>query len=223
VAPEDSQVTAPLAETETLYVIAHEENGEPIILNGRFFGSQNEVAVILTHMRPNDQTAWFEFAETLADAGYAAVTFDFRGYGESEGNQDFAMLDDDLMTVLQYVRDRGKERVFLVGASMGGTTSLVVAAGQEVEGVVTLSAPSQFEDQDALAAMPAVFEPALLIAAQDDTQAMISMDELVEAAEIPVETETYPGTLHGTALIGPDSEHTAAVEQRIITFLEAHQ
>ena len=195
-----------------------------ITLRAHLFGDQNGVAVILSHMRPNDQSAWFEFAQELAGEGYAVLTFDFRGYGESDGDQDFDKLDEDLSAALEFMRrDRGKETVFLIGASMGGTTTLVVAAREDVAGVVTVSAPAQFEDQDALSVIPNVLEPTLLIASEDDTQAMLSLQGLLDATDQSLDSQTYAGNLHGTNLFESDSEHANAIRQRIFQFLREHE
>ena len=53
VAPEDS--ITPISGTENVGIISADD----VVLAGRLFGSQNDVAVILSHMRPNDQTAWY--------------------------------------------------------------------------------------------------------------------------------------------------------------------
>ena len=201
--------------TENVYIVV---DGGEIVLNGRLFGAENETLVVLSHMRPSDQTAWFPFAEELADNGYAALTLNFRGYGASEGDQDFDKLADDLLATVGYMRERGWRDVFLIGASMGGTTALVLAAEERVRGVVALSAPAVFESQDALSAVPAISAPKLFIASEEDTAAMISLDELLAAASEPKESEIYPGGAHGTDLF--QSEHDLAVRQRILQFLQ---
>ncbi len=216
VAPEQTDV-APPGGTENVYIVSEGE----IILNGRLFGAQHEVVVILSHMQPSDQTAWFPFAEELADNGYAALTLNFRGYGDSEGDQDFDKLDDDLSAAVRYMRDRGKRDIFLVGASMGGTTSLVVAEEQrDIRGVISLSAPAKFEEQDAVSAVPNVTVPKLFIASEEDTQALVSLEELLEATGEPKESRVYAGNAHGTNLF--QSEHAAAVRERILRFLQEH-
>jgi pimeloyl-ACP methyl ester carboxylesterase len=216
VAPEHPTSTAP-ADTENVGIVVSEDE---IVLSGHMFGAQNDVLVILSHMVRSDQTAWFDTARKLAANGYAAFTYDFRGYGDSEGGQDYDKLDDDLSAVVRYMEARGKHKIFLVGASMGGTASLVVAAQQDVAGVVTISAPSEFAEQDALAAVPRITAPKLFIASEDDTAVMISMQELLEASGAPKESQTYSGDAHGTDLLQPDkSEHVAAVQERILQFL----
>ena len=190
------------------------------VLNGRLFGDEHPVVVILSHMRPNDQTAWYPFAQELADAGYAALTFDFRGYGASQESKDDSKLDDDLSAALRYMRESGKEQVFLVGASMGGTASLIVAEREAIEGVISISAPSEFQGHDARNAIAEIDAPLLLLASEDDTAARISLVELEEAAGGAAESETYAGDEHGTDIF--TGTNAAAVRARILRFLEDH-
>jgi len=202
-------------DTERVSIVIAEDE---IVLIGHLFGRQNQVGVILAHMRPNDQRAWFEFAQRLSDEGLAALTFDFRGYGESEGDKDPSKLDEDLSEALRYMQvDLGLDTVFVVGASMGGTTSLVVAAQENVAGVVAVSAPSEFEEQDALSAVPNVEEPKLFIASEEDTAAVLSLEEFLGAAGEPKDSEVYPGNAHGTDLL--QSERSQEFQERIIEFL----
>ena len=194
--------------------------GESQVLNGFLYGDEHADIVILSHMKPNDQSAWFSFAGELANHGYAALTFDFRGYGISPGNQDFDKLDEDLAAVVSFMRLRGKERVFLVGASMGGTTSLVVAAGEDVAGVVAISAPAEFQGQNAAEAIGKVTAPVYLISAEEDTAAMVSLEELLESAGQTAASETFAGGEHGTALL--EGTQAADVGAKIIQFLDEH-
>jgi pimeloyl-ACP methyl ester carboxylesterase len=206
-------------ETQNVGIPVAEDDGF-VTLRGHLFGPNNTTGVILTHMRPNDQRDWFEFAEELADNGYAALTFDFRGYGETGGEQDFEKLDDDVLEAVRYMyEDRGMDQVFIVGASMGGTAGLVAAAERPVEGVVGISPPAEFEGLNAIDAVSSIPDPKLLIAAEDDTEA-IGFQDLVDAASDPIETQTYTGNAHGTNLL--QSEHGPALRARILQFLDEH-
>jgi pimeloyl-ACP methyl ester carboxylesterase len=126
--------------------------GDGVELAGRLFGPGDAAAgVVFAHMLPADQSAWFELAADVAAMGYRALTFDFRGYcpggdaGCSQGSKDVDAAPQDLRGALGYLRGLGVDRVALVGASMGGTAALVVAAaeGDAIGAVVTLSAPQQ--------------------------------------------------------------------------------
>jgi alpha/beta superfamily hydrolase len=190
-------------------------------LNGHVFGS-GATGIVLAHMRPADQSAWYPFAASLAATGrFTVLTFDFRGFGASPGEKAFDRLDTDLAAALGYMRATlGVDKAFLVGASMGGTASLVVGAREVVAGVVSISSPAQFETLDALSAEPSIAVPQLFVTSQDDVPARRSLDQLVKAAGRPVEQQVYDGNAHGTDLfVGP---HAAEVESRIVDFLSSN-
>ncbi len=187
-------------------------------LNGHVFGS-GTTGVLLAHMRPADQTAWYPFAQSAAATGrFTVLTFDFRGYGTSGGEKEFEHLDADLSAALAYMKTTLKvDRVFLVGASMGGTASMVVGAREPVAGIVSISSPAQFETLDALSAEPGIAGPQLFISSEDDVPARRSLEQLVKAAKQPVDQQVYDGDAHGTDLFaGP---HAADITQRLIAFL----
>jgi pimeloyl-ACP methyl ester carboxylesterase len=190
----------------------------PVALDGRVFGS-GPAGVILAPMRPADQTAWFAFATRLADSGrFTVLTFDFRGFGSSTGEKAFDRVDTDLLSAYTYMRDTLHiTKVFLVGASMGGTASLVVGARVPVAGVVSISSPAQFENMDALATVPRIAVPKLFITSKDDVPAQRSLDQLVAAAGDPKDQHVYDGDAHGTDLL--DGPYAPELEQLLLDFL----
>ena len=185
------------------------------------FGS-GAVGVILAHMRPADQTAWYPFATQLASTGkFTILTFDFRGFGTSTGEKEFDHLDTDLAAAYRYVSEQlGIRTIFLVGASMGGTASLVEAQRVSVAGVVSISSPAQFETLDALHAVETGTIPRLFIASKNDVPAARSSDQFWEHASEPKERQVYPGDAHGTDLF--QGNQRLEVEQRVIDFLSSH-
>ena len=99
-------------------------------LNGHVFGS-GATGIVLAHMRLADQTAWYPVRRSCSPTTgrFTVLTFDFRGFGESPGDKEFDHLDTDLAAALGYMRTTlGVDKIFLVGASTGGTASLVVGA-----------------------------------------------------------------------------------------------
>ena len=184
-------------------------SADGVELQGRLFGDGG-TAVVLSHMRPADQRSWFDFAQRLADQGYLVLTYDFRGYcpggqgGCSQGDQDIAAIWQDVLGAEDFVRSRGAATVALIGASMGGTASLV-AAGQEgadVRTVVTLSAPESIEglvaDASLLQREQAVNK--LFIAGVGDASAADSAQHLSEIAPLG-RLEIVPADDHGTDLL----------------------
>ncbi len=195
-----------------------DEGKEPVVLSGRVFGS-GPAGVILAHMRPADQTAWFPFATMLAATGrYTVLTFDFRGYGDSTGEKQFDRIDTDLLSAYRYMRDRlGIRKIFLIGASMGGTASIVVGTRVPVAGVVSISSPGQFLPLDAVAAVRDLSAPKLFVTSKDDVPQSRAQEEFWAAAPEPKDQQIYDGDAHGTDLF--ESLHAAEVQQRVMNFL----
>lgn len=190
----------------------------PIVLDGHVFGS-GPTGVILAHQRPLDQTSWFPFATKLAQTGeFTVLTFDFRGVGDSTGQKEPDRLDTDLFAAYSYMRDQlGMTKIFLVGASIGGTAALTLAARMPVAGVVSISAPAQYLVLDALAAVPDVTAPKLFLASDGDVPAKRSEEDLWNAAADPKDRELYDGNAHGTEIFaGPNGP---ALERRLLAFL----
>ena len=190
-----------------------------ISLSGHLYG-QGTRGVVLAHMYPADQTSWTSFAERLASEGYTTLTFDFRGYGQSGGEKEIALIHQDVVAALQFLQIRGAEQVFLVGASMGGTASLMVARDQKVAGVVTLSAPVAFQGLDASEAVGQITAPKLFIAGTGDTSAARFLEKLFQEASEPKDSLLVDSDAHGTNLLGTPQ---GAVERAILDFLTVAQ
>ena len=212
----ETPVPAPSASTPVGFTT---EDG--VEIKGRLFG-QGATGALMAHMYPADQTSWWSFAQVLAEQGYMALVFDFRGYGESSGDKKISLIDRDVRAALDFLKDRGASDVFLVGASMGGTASLKVSTQQEVAGVVSLSAPVEFRGIDVKAERVKV--PVLLMATRGDGSAKQSLESMVEKGIVGELAETIvyeAGNDHGTDIL--NGENSAAAQERILAFLEAHR
>jgi dienelactone hydrolase len=158
--------------------------------------------VILAHMSSNDQEAWSGFAQELAAAGIAALTFDFRGYGETGGAQDVPNIHRDLDAAVRFMRARDYPQVYVVGAEMGGTAALKVAASREVAGVVAVSAPRSIMGLNAEADVANIRAPKLFVASRDDPSgAADDLEYFRTRAPAPTETLLYDGRDQGTGFL----------------------
>lgn len=179
---------------------------------------QGETGVVLAHMFPADRNSWDRFAELLAERGYLVLHFDFRGFGDSPGDQDIPMLGQDVLGAAEEVGRRGAGHIVVIGASMGGTAALVAASRAELGGVITLSAPSTFSG---IAAPPevvqAVDEPKLFIAAQGDGQAAATAQGFYDHASGAKRLEVVNGSEHGTDLL--EGGQAEVVRRHILDFL----
>jgi len=178
-------------------------------LEGRLFG-QGASAVVMSHMLPEDQRSWFDLADRLAEQGYLVFTYDFRGYcpggdgGCSSGERDISAIWLDVLGAVDLVRSRGATSVVLVGASMGGTASLVAAGeeGVDVQAVITLSAPLSIEGLLADAALlQRLSVGKLFIAGVGDAAAAAAAQELYGISPPPKRVEIVPANDHGTDLL----------------------
>ena len=80
--------------------------------------------VILQHGGGQTRHAWKGAGQKLAEAGYLAVSLDARGHGDSDWAPDGDYSNDALVEDLVAVVDSFEQSPILVGASMGGGTSL---------------------------------------------------------------------------------------------------
>ena len=186
-------------------------------LRGHLFG-KGTAGVILAHMYPADQKSWFTLARKLAGEGYLALTFDFRGYGESGGEKVISEIDRDLQGAYRFLQAKVK-KIFLVGASMGGTAAIRVAAENPTAGVVSLSAPAAFRGLDAREAIRKIEVPCLFVAAEQDGSAATAAKEFNKAAKSPERLLLIvSGQEHGTHLF--DGSQGTKVEGAILEFLK---
>jgi pimeloyl-ACP methyl ester carboxylesterase len=175
-----------------------------IQLSGYLFG-EGDVGVVLSHMRPADQESWWPFARVLKDKGYQVLTYDFRGYRDSQGELDIDNIDKDVQAALDFLKSKGVSKIFLMGASMGGTASLKVASREDVAGVITLSAPPVIEGLDAREDVRVISAPKLFIAAREDLGYARSVDVFDQTAPEPKERQIVDGNAHGTDMLSGDS------------------
>lgn len=90
--------------------------------------------VIICHGMGSKKETHLPYAEYLAEQGFAALAFDWRGHGESAGNLDDHTLDD-VSAAIAYLSRRpevDKTRLAIRGTSMGAFMALLAAA-QDVQ------------------------------------------------------------------------------------------
>jgi pimeloyl-ACP methyl ester carboxylesterase len=187
------------------------ESIDGVRLAGRLFGPEGATAgVVLAHMLPADQSSWFDFADQLGELGYRTLTFDFRGYcpggdaGCSEGDKDISAIWQDVAGAVGFLRTEGVRRIGLVGASMGGTASLVYASQSDadIDAVVTLSAPDGI---GGLIAGPDVLQTVnaakLFLAGNVDANAAATAEAFYDETLQPKRVEILTTADHGTDIL----------------------
>jgi pimeloyl-ACP methyl ester carboxylesterase len=189
-------------------------------LAGHRFGN-GRVAVVLAHQSDGNLCQWLTYGRRLARLGYLAISFDFRNVGDSQqrGYPANNRPGGDVAGAVREARRLGAKKVFLVGASLGGSAVLQAASNvaPRVAGVVSVSGAADLSR--AIESVPHLAVPVLYIAGSDDR------DFAADARRLYAATPKRYGKLlllddfrHGTALVGGNAKASRAIE----TFLRAH-
>lgn len=107
-----------------------------LTIRGEAWGASDAPPVLLLHGGGQTRYAWGNTARTLAEQGWYAIALDLRGHGESDWAPDGDYSIDAFVADLRGVAARLSQSPALVGASLGGITSLL-AEGEATEPVST--------------------------------------------------------------------------------------
>ena len=215
--PTPTAVSKPSAAVETVSLMTEDE----VKLSATLFG-EGKLAVILAHQGTEgaDPTSWQPFARLLADKGYAALTLDFRGRGQSQGYLQASQLIKDLNAAIQFLHGRGYQRIVCMGASMGGTACLRAALDHDLAGLVVIaspmsSGPPTSTEPDELSRLKL---PKLYICTDNDRYSLVipQMKQMFELSTEPKQEKFFPGTVHGTELF--DTEHGDEFRSLLLSF-----
>ena len=192
-------------------------------LVGLLLGS-GKTGVVLSHELRANLCRWLPFARVLAKSGYRVLAFDFHNHGSSGfSNAASAANDKDVAAAGRLLVARGVQKLFVAGASMGGTASIVAAPqlAPRLAGVISLSGPKQFDGADAAAVASQLAVPSLFVAASDDAPFADDARTLYDAVQRPdKQLELVAGSSHGTSLLaGPTGAHVRAL---LLAFLAQH-
>ena len=188
-------------------------------LQGTLFGSGDK-GVVFANMNDNQSLPWRLFAQEVAAAGYMTLVFEYR----SAGRFGMGERDDDLLAAAHFMQEQGAESLVIIGASIGGTATAVVASEHQdalnLQGISIIASPAGVPDLIARDAMiQAITVPKLFITTENDEQGLaVSTEQMFETAVEPKEFQTYPGTAHGVDIFATESD--AAFRQRLLEFVQ---
>jgi uncharacterized protein len=202
-----------------------------------------ETGVLILHGAGSAKESHFDFGRMAVASGMAALAYDARGHGRSDGAFGPAAIDDVVAMLGVLRREAGVRRVAVRGSSMGGFQAILGAARDgDVDAVVAICpAPPElllrgvrsgrldsFEaDREALEAwLPTVdLEQAaaslgprtalMLLHAQGDEQVPYTVsEELYGAAARPKRLLILPGGHHRSL------QHDIEIQGESLTFIE---
>jgi pimeloyl-ACP methyl ester carboxylesterase len=185
--------------------------------------------VVVLHGAGSCKENHFDFARRCRDAGLAAVTFDQRGHGQSEGPMGAGAVDD-VATVAELLPPgpRGVR-----GSSMGGFLALAAGASMDAAAVVAIcpasaealslglrsgrfdfaadraSVESMLAASDLPGAAAALGERLLLLHAEGDEQVPIEHSRALHAQAPGSRLVTVPGGHHRSVQHDPELQAVA--------------
>jgi pimeloyl-ACP methyl ester carboxylesterase len=184
-------------------------------LVGHRFGRSRTV-VVLAHEARGSLCDWAPYGRRLARLGLSAFAFDFRNYGQSQTRayRNGQSQGVDVAAAVKLVRRLGARKVFVVGASLGG--SAVISAGARVRppvnGVVSVSGAADLAD--ALGSAARLRVPVLYLAGRYDVQFADDAQRLYDATASPEKMlKILPRGEHGTELVASSPTARSLIER----------
>lgn len=130
VAGEASEVAAPQSPAGDVQM----RSGDGLMLAGTYWPGKrpNSPAILLLHGVGSSRSSTGDTAAWLARTGYAALTIDFRGHGESSmSERSFGLHESrDAQAAFEWLKQRQKGApVAIIGNSLGGAAALLGQSG----------------------------------------------------------------------------------------------
>ena len=189
-------------------------------ITGELYGS-GETAVIFSVMG-NCRPGWRELAHLTAAQGFMALTYPWRGCGESGrvDDDELQKFVDDARGAINFAREQGADKIILAGASLGGLASAKLAIESGASALIIVASPPaisqwgfEIEAADLDTSIPKLF----ITAEKDAIVSASATRDLYELAAEPKEWQVYPGNRHGTDLF--ETESGGEMQQRILEFI----
>jgi len=98
---------------------------------------------------PQEKGGYPELAGRFCRSGFAALVFNFRGCGPSQGNIDMTGWTHDLEAAIDFLHmlpEVDRHKIYLLGSSGGAAACIYAAAhNKRVSAVATLACPAEFD------------------------------------------------------------------------------
>jgi pimeloyl-ACP methyl ester carboxylesterase len=142
--------------TPTTFGVAYENisfrTKDHVLLKGWYIPSPNPRAktIILLHGYPADKGNILP-SRMFLHSDYNLLLFDFRYFGDSEGNYSTAGKNEvlDLLAAIDYLKYRGIDKVYVWGFSLGGAVALMAA--EKTSAIQSVIAESSYARLDWMA------------------------------------------------------------------------
>ncbi|GIO28977.1 MULTISPECIES: alpha/beta hydrolase [Paenibacillus] len=193
-------------------------------LSALVLGSGNK-GVLLAHEQGYNICSFLDMGTELADDGYLVVIPEYRNHGASQNfPEDNQNIDRDADAALSELKRLGAQKVFLAGASCGGTTAIIAGVRQElpIEGLIILSSPAQCGPLDSIPSVKKIKAPSLFVFSPGDYGGSIEKEvrKLYQASgATDKELIVDPSGYHGTDMFHK-GEQGDALKSKLIDFVK---
>lgn len=184
-------------------------------------GAGTGTALVLLPQVGSGVCGWGTFAHEIAALGFSSIVVAPCGYGEStcsdEGDAD--PLNEVTPAVELARTEFGATRVVLMGASMGGSLTVLAAAeGADVDSWVDVSGPSSWEETELLSVADSLPISGLVVQARSDGEGEYAKAKLLAKRSGARFLDGRGG--HGYELLSDYTGRISPVGQRVLRFVE---
>jgi pimeloyl-ACP methyl ester carboxylesterase len=202
-------------------------SNDGVLLVGSYFTPQSGInnstpSVILLNMIGRDRSTWNEFAQDLSHRGYAVLSVDLRGHGESirKNNStisyqsfvpnDFKNMTLDVKAAKEFLigeKNANPYKVSIIGASIGANIALNYAASDHsIKSVILLSPGLDYMGVTTLAPITQYKNPIYIAAAEGDSQSANDSRTLCQKITCHENIRIFEKTdSHGTDMLSNDA------------------
>ncbi|WP_119068708.1 alpha/beta hydrolase [Aggregatilinea lenta] len=182
-----------------------------LVLQATFYNSPDPFAplVIMLHQVGGSRADWEPLAQRLQAAGYAVLTLDLRGYGQTGGAVNWSLAQSDVAAVIGLVQamdDVDTSHLVLVGASIGANLALNACADMSGCAAAVLLSPGLdyrgITTSDAMVRLGV--RPTLIVASEGDDNNPADSLTLDGMAQGDHQLVVLTGAGHGTAMFNAD-------------------
>jgi uncharacterized protein len=117
-----------------------------------YAGKEKKGTIVFFHGNGDNVSTQMPNTFWLAIEGYDLYVFDYRGYGQSQGDADLDSTISDMEQMIAYVANQlpEDEKMIVMGHSLGGSMSIYVVAHSayrdKIEALITVEAFSDYHD-----------------------------------------------------------------------------
>ena len=194
-------------------------------------------SVILLHMLGMDRSTWDKFAQKLTQNGYAVLSVDLRGHGESikQANhtisyqsfmpKNFKNMTLDVKAAKKYLiegRKANPNQISITGASIGANLALNYAASDHsIKSVILLSPGLNYRGISTLDAIMKYKNPIYIVTAEDDSESAKDSKILCEKITCAENLKIFENTnVHGTDMLS-DKMVGSKLQNIILSWLDS--